>query len=187
MGVDAFQIAPQHMQRIAQRRQLYIALLTGTGGDIGSLVEYFLRQQLGTGQLDQIERTAHLMQGFHRLLQQTAVMPLGDEVLQALLGLLHGDEQLVAHQVQRCGSTYHALGLATYISEYDISRRTPASAWSYAPPWPGAGLRIATWRRSRWRCIPSHRRPGGRACSESFPWYRTRQSATWRRSARQFP
>ncbi|MNY29158.1 hypothetical protein D3C86_1631850 [compost metagenome] len=100
MRLDVFQVAAQYMQRVAQRRELHIALLAGTGGNIGGLIEHFLSEQLGAGQLDQIERAADLMKTFHRLLQQAAVMPLGNEMLEARFGLRHGGEQFVTHQTE---------------------------------------------------------------------------------------
>ncbi|MCY1292733.1 hypothetical protein D9M70_419700 [compost metagenome] len=97
---EVFQVTAQHVQRIAQGRQLHVALFPGAGGNVGGLVQQFLGQQLGPGQLDQVEGAAHLVHGFHGLLQQAAVLPFGDEMLEALLGLFHGGEQLVAHQAQ---------------------------------------------------------------------------------------
>jgi very-short-patch-repair endonuclease len=44
VGVDVFQIAAQHVQGIAERRQLHVAFLTGTGGNVCRLVEHFLSQ-----------------------------------------------------------------------------------------------------------------------------------------------
>ncbi|MCY1407147.1 hypothetical protein D9M71_224350 [compost metagenome] len=109
MDVDAFQVAAQHEQRLAQRGQLPVALLTGTGRDIGGQQEDLLGQQLGPRQLDQFENSANLLQVFNRLLQQTDIESIGDEQFQALLGLFDGREQLAAHQTKGCGSGYHAL------------------------------------------------------------------------------
>jgi len=49
-----------------------------------------------------------LLEVLDRLLQQSAVVAVDDEVLEALLGLLHGGEQLVANQAQGSGSSNHA-------------------------------------------------------------------------------
>ena len=96
------------MQGIAQGRQLDVAFLAGTGGNVGGLVEQLLGQQFGAGQFDQIERATHLVHGLHRLLQQAAVLTLGNEVLEALFRLFHGGEQFIAHETQRSDSSDHA-------------------------------------------------------------------------------
>lgn len=107
--VDALQVAAQHEQRLAQRGQLTVALLAGTDRDVGGQQQGFLGQQLGAGQLDQLEDAADLLQVLDRLLQQADIESIGDELLEALLGLLDGGEQFVAHQTKGRGSGYHAL------------------------------------------------------------------------------
>ena len=107
VSVDDFQVAAQHMQGIADGRQLAIALTARPGGDIGGLLQHFLRQQFGACQLDQLEGAAHLLEVFDCLLQQAAVLALGNKMLKAQLGFIHGGEQLIAHQTKGCGSSNH--------------------------------------------------------------------------------
>ncbi len=107
MGVDVFQVAAQHVQRAAQGRQLTIALLAGTGGNVGGLLQHFLGQQLGAGQFDQVQGATHLLQVFHGLLQQAAIVPFGNELLETLFSLFDGGEQFVTHQAQGCRSSDH--------------------------------------------------------------------------------
>ncbi|MOA07614.1 hypothetical protein D3C78_1273210 [compost metagenome] len=109
MAVEPFEVTAQHEQRLAQRRQLAVSLLTGTGRDVGGQQQNLLGQQLGTGQLDQLEDAADLLQVLDRLLQQADVEPIGNEQLQAMFGLLDGGEQLAAHQTEGRGSSYHWL------------------------------------------------------------------------------
>jgi len=67
-GIDAFQIASEHIKRIAQRRQLSVPLLAGTDRDVGRQLQNLLRKQLAAGQLDELERTAYLLQVLDSLL-----------------------------------------------------------------------------------------------------------------------
>src|SRR5690606_14325771 len=178
-NVGVLQIAAQHIECIAQRSQLTVTLLTGTGGDIGGLLKHFLSQQLGTGKLDEIQGATHLLQIFHSLLQQAAVIPLGDKLFETLFGLFHGGEQLVTHLAQGCRSSDHQSAEPLLAG---ISRRIPLSACSCAQPWPRAGRRTAASRRSSWPHTPGHHRPGDRACSESCVWYREWRWGIWQQS-----
>jgi len=99
-GIDAFQITPQHVERVAQRGELHVAVLAGADRDVGSQLQYFLREQLGAGQLDEVECAAHLLEVLHGLLQQAAVVAIDDEMLEALLGFFHGGEQFVTYQTE---------------------------------------------------------------------------------------
>ncbi|MCY1287886.1 hypothetical protein D9M70_369010 [compost metagenome] len=136
MAFDVLQVTAQHVQGVAQRGQLPVTLLAGAGRDVRGLLQDLLGQQFGTGQLDQAEGAAHLVQAFHRLLQGGAVVSLGDELLEILLSLFHGGEQLVAHQTQGRCSRNHAYcasraGLTNcYGCPERLSRQIPASACS---------------------------------------------------------
>ncbi len=99
-GIDAFQVAAQHIERVAQRGQLPVAILARTDGNVGGQLEDFLGEQFGTGQFDQIERAADLFEVLDGLLQKTAVVAIDDEMLKALLGLFHSGEQLIPDQTE---------------------------------------------------------------------------------------
>ncbi|MCY1402763.1 hypothetical protein D9M71_179190 [compost metagenome] len=109
LGFEVFQVAAQHIEGVAEGGELAVALLPCPGGNVGSQAQGFLRQQFGAHQFDQVQRAADLVQAFHGVLQQAAVLSLGNEMLEILFGLLHGGEQLVAHQTQGGKSCNHRL------------------------------------------------------------------------------
>src|SRR5690606_32936098 len=107
--IQTFEIAAQDVQRIAQGRQLNVPFLSSTSRNVGSLIEHFLGEQFRTCKFDQIERAPHLLEAFNRLLQEGAVLPVGNEMLKTQLGLFHGGKTLVAYQIERCSSSGHSV------------------------------------------------------------------------------
>ena len=86
---------------------MHIPLFASARRNIGGLLQDFLGQQLASSQLNQIQCSANLMQAFHGLLQQTAIVAIGDELLEAKLSFLDGGKQFITHQIERRGARYH--------------------------------------------------------------------------------
>ncbi|GGI96336.1 hypothetical protein GCM10009083_11060 [Halopseudomonas pertucinogena] len=62
--------------------------------------DHLLEQQRGAFQLDQIKRTAQLLQTLNGPLQQAAIVALFKKLLQQILNLAHADKKFIPDQIK---------------------------------------------------------------------------------------